>query len=93
MKRTFGLQARTTDAGYTVTLFVNGRAFDASAIVANGNTVGSTYKQIVTQLAEVYGSIERKPEYADIVAARDETYFTICSLNKIVKLGGQHETD
>lgn len=67
---------------------INGRAFAASAIVANGDTVGSTYKQIVTQLAEVYGDIDRKPEYADIAAARDETYFTICSLNKIARLGG-----
>lgn len=54
------------DVGYSVTLRINGRAFAASAIVANGDTVGSTYKQIVTQLAEVYGDIDRKPEYADI---------------------------
>ena len=93
MKRMFELEARANDVGYSVTLRINGRAFAASAIVANGDTVGSTYKQIVTQLAEVYGSIERKPEYADIVAARGETYFTICSLNKIVKLGGQDEDD
>lgn len=91
MKRMFELAACANDVGYSVTLRINGRAFAASAIVANGDTVGRTYQQIVTQLAEVYGSIERKPEYADIVAARDETYFTICSLNKIVKLGGQHE--
>lgn len=88
MKRTFELEARANDVGYSVTLRINGRAFAASAIVANGDTVGSTYKQIVTQLAEVYGSIERKPEYADVAAARDETYFTICSLNKIARLGG-----
>lgn len=93
MKRMFELEARANDVGYSITLRINGRAFAASAIVANGDTVGSTYKQIVTQLAEVYGDIDRKPEYADIAAARDETYFTICSLNKIVKLGGQHETD
>lgn len=93
MKRVFELKARANDVGYSVTLRINGRAFAASATVANGDTVGSTYKQIVTQLAEVYGSIERKPEYADIVAARGETYFTICSLNKIVKLGGQDEDD
>ena len=93
MKRVFELKARAHDVGYSVTLRINGRAFAASAIVANGDTVGSTYKQIVTQLAEVYGSIERKPEHADIVAARGETYFTICSLNKIVKLGGQDEDD
>lgn len=88
MKRMFELEARANDVGYSVTLRINGRAFSASAIVANGDTVGSTYKQIVTQLAEVYGDIDRKPEYADIAAARDETYFTICSLNKITKLGG-----
>ena len=82
------LEARANDVGYSVTLRINGRAFAASAIVANGDTVGSTYKQIVTQLAEVYGDIDRKPEYADIAAARDETYFTICSLNKIARLGG-----
>lgn len=88
MKRMFELEARANDVGYSVTLRINGRAFAASAIVANGDTVGRTYQQIVTQLAEVYGDIDRKPEYADIAAARDETYFTICSLNKIVRLGG-----
>lgn len=88
MKRMFELKARANDIGYSVTLRINGRAFAASAIVANGDTVGRTYQQIVTQLAEVYGDIDRKPEYADIAAARDETYFTICSLNKIVRLGG-----
>ncbi len=88
MKRVFELKARANDVGYSVTLRINGRAFAASEIVANGDTVGSTYKQIVTQLAEVYGDIDRKPEYADIAAARDETYFTICSLNKIARLGG-----
>ena len=88
MKRMFELEARANDIGYSVTLRINGRAFAASAIVANGDTVGSTYKQIVTQLAEVYGDIDRKPEYADIAAARDERYFTICSLNKIARLGG-----
>lgn len=88
MKRTFELEARANDVGYSVTLRINGRAFAASAIVANGDTVGRTYQQIVTQLAEVYGDIDRKPEYADIAAARDETYFMICSLNKITKLGG-----
>lgn len=93
MKRTFELEARANDVGYSVTLRINGRAFAASAIVANGDTVGRTCQQIVTQLAEVYGDIDRKPECVDIAAARDETYFTICSLNKIVKLGGQHETD
>ncbi len=91
MKRMFELEARANETGYGITLRINGRAFAASAIVANGDTVGRTYQQIVTQLAEVYGDIDRKPEYADIAAARDETYFTICSLNKIVKLGGQHE--
>lgn len=88
MKRMFELKARANDVGYSVTLRINGRAFAASAIVANGDTVGRTYRQIVAQLAEVYGDIDRKPEYADIAAARDETYFTICSLNKITKLGG-----
>ena len=88
MKRTFELEARANGIGYSVTLRINGRAFAASAIVANGDTVGRTYQQIVTQLAEVYGDIDRKPEYADIAAARDETYFTTCSLNKIVRLGG-----
>lgn len=88
MKRMFELEARANDVGYSVTLRINGRAFAASAIVANGDTVGRTYQQIVTQLAEVYGDIDRKPEYADIAAARDETYVTICSLNKIVRLGG-----
>lgn len=88
MNRTFELSAYANSSGYGVTLKINGRAFAASAIVANGDTVGSTYKQIVAQLAEVYGDIDRKPEYVDIAAARDETYFTICSLNKITKLGG-----
>lgn len=88
MKRMFELEARANDVGYSVTLRINGRAFAASAIVANGDTVGRTYQQIVTQLAEVYGDIDRKLEYVDIAAARDETYVTICSLNKIARLGG-----
>lgn len=88
MKRKFELEARANKTGYGVTLRINGRAFAASAIVANGDTVGSTYQQIVAQLKEVYGDIDRKPEYADIAAARDETYFTICSLNKIARIGG-----
>ena len=93
MKRTFELEARANDVGYSVTLRINGRAFAASAIVANGDTVGSTYQQIVAQLAEVYGDIDRKPEYVDIAEMREQVYFIICSLNKIVKLGGQHEID
>ena len=93
MKRVFELKARANDVGYSVTLRINGRAFAASAIVANGDTVGSTYQQIVAQLAEVYGDIDRKPEYVDIAEMREQVYFIICSLNKIVKLGGQHETD
>ena len=88
MKRMFELEARANETGYGITLRINGRAFAASAVIANGDTVGSTYKQIVAQLKEVYGDIDRKPEYADIAAARDETYFTICSLNKIARLGG-----
>lgn len=88
MKRTFELKTYANDVGYSVTLRINGRAFAASAIVANGDTVGSTYQQIVAQLAEVYGDIDRKPECADIAAARDQIYFTICSLGKIAQLGG-----
>ena len=86
MKRTFGLQARTTDAGYTVMLFVNGRAFDAAAIIKNGDTVGSTYRQITSQLRDVYGDIDRNCKCFDIVEARDQVYRTICALNNITKL-------
>lgn len=93
MKRMFELEARANDVGYSVTLRINGRAFAASAIVANGDTVGSTYKQIVTQLAEVYGDIDRKPEYADIAEMREQVYFIICGLSKIARFGGQHEID
>lgn len=93
MKRVFELKARANDVGYSVTLRINGRAFAASAIVANGDTVGSTYKQIVTQLAEVYGDIDRKPEYTDIAEMREQVYFIICGLSKIARFGGQHETD
>ncbi len=88
MKRTFELEARANETGYGVTLRINGRAFAASAVIANGDTVGKTYQQIVTQLAEVYGDIDRKPEYADIAAVRDQIYFTICSLGKIARIGG-----
>ena len=69
MKRMFELKARANDVGYSVTLRINGRAFAASAIVANGDAVGSTYKQIVTQLAEVYGDIDRKPEQKTLCSA------------------------
>ena len=89
MRRTFELEARANETGYGVTLRINGRPFPASATV--GDTAGSTYQQIVAQLKEVYGDIDRKPECADIAEARNQIYFTICSLNKIVKLGGQHE--
>ncbi len=88
MKRTFELEARANQGGYGVTLRINGRPFAASAIIANGDTVGSTYQQIVAQLAEVYGDIDRKPACADIAEAREQVYFAICSLNKIAKLGG-----
>lgn len=86
MKRTFELEARANKTGYGVTLRINGRAFAASATV--GDTVGSTYRQIAAQLAEVYGDIDRKTECADIAEAREQVYFTICSLHKITKLGG-----
>lgn len=93
MKRTFELKTYANGVGYSVTLRINGRAFAASAIVANGDTVGSTYQQITAQVAEVYGDIDRKPEYADIAEAREQVYFAICALHKITKLGGQYETD
>lgn len=88
MKRTFELKTHANDVGYSVELRINSRPFAASAIVANGDTVGSTYQQIVAQLKEVYGDIDRKQEYADIAEAQEQVYFTICSLNKITKLGG-----
>lgn len=86
MKRTFGLQARTTDAGYTVTLFVNGRPFTAAAVITDGDTVGSTYRQITSQLRDVYGDIDRSCKCFDIVEARDQVYRTICALNNIARL-------
>lgn len=88
MKRTFELEARANQGGYGVTLRINGRAFKASAVIANGDTAGSTYQQIAAQLKEVYGDIDRKPACADIAEVRDQIYFTICSLNKIARLGG-----
>ena len=88
MKRTFKLEAHANETGYGVTLRINGRAFAASAVVANGDTVGSTYQQITAQLAEVYGDIDRKQKYADIAEVRGQIYFTICSLGKIVRIGG-----
>lgn len=86
MKRTFELEARANKSGYGVTLRINGRPFPASTTV--GDTVGSTYQQIVAQLCEVYGDIDRKPEYADIAKVQEQVYFTLCSLNKIAQLGG-----
>ncbi len=91
MKRTFELEARANQGGYGVTLRINGRAFKAPAVIANGDTAGSTYRQIAVQLAEVYGDIDRKPACADIAEAREQVYFAICSLNKITRLGGQYE--
>ncbi len=91
MKRTFKMEAHANQGSYGVTLRINGRPFAASAIVANGDTVGSTYQQIVAQLKEVYGDIDRKPACADIAEAREQVYFAICSLNKITKLGGRYE--
>jgi len=88
VKRTFELEARANQDGYGVTLRINGRAFAASAVIANGDTAGSTYQQIAAQLAEVYGDIDRKPECADIAEVQEQVYFAICSLNKIAKLGG-----
>lgn len=88
MKRTFKMEAHANQGSYGVTLRINGRPFGALAIVANGDTVGSTYQQIVAQIREVYGDISRKPECADIAAAREQVYFTICALHKIAQLGG-----
>lgn len=88
MKRMFELEARANETGYGITLRINGRAFAASAIVANGDTVGSTYQQIVAQIRDVYGDIDRKPEYADIAEMREQVYCIICGLSKIARFGG-----
>ena len=93
MKRMFELEARANETGYGITLRINGRAFAASAVIATGDTVGSTYQQIVAQIRDVYGDIDRKPEYADIAEMREQGYFIICGLSKIARFGGQHEID
>lgn len=46
MKRTFELEAYANSSGYGVTLRINSRPFAARAVIADGDTVGSTYKQI-----------------------------------------------
>lgn len=89
MKRTYELEAYANGTGYGVTLRINDRAFAASASAEDGNTVGDTYRQIVSQIQEVYGDIEREEKYADIVKMREQVYFVICSLSKICKGGAQ----
>lgn len=89
MKRTYELEAYANGTGYGVPLRINGRAFAASASAEDGNTVGDTYRQIVSQIQEVYGDIEREEKYADIVKMREQVYFVICSLSKICKGGAQ----
>ena len=86
MKRMFELAARANDVGYSVTLRINGRAFAASAIVANGDTVDSAYKQLCSELHEVYGDIEDKWEYLDIIDARAYVLHLLCRLSGITKL-------
>lgn len=89
MKRIYELEAYANETGYGVTLRINGRAFAASASVKDDNTVGDTYRQIVSQIREAYGDIEREEKYADIVKVREQVYFVICSLSKICKGGAQ----
>nr|DAI41624.1 MAG TPA: hypothetical protein [Caudoviricetes sp.] len=88
-KRLYELEAHANETGYSVTLRINGKAFKASASAEDGNTVGNTYRQIVSQIREVYGDIEREEKYADIVKMREQVYFVICSLSKICKGGAQ----
>ena len=89
MKRLYELEAHANEIGYGVTLRINGKAFEASASVEDDNTVGDTYRQIVSQIREVYGDVEREEKYADIVKMREQVYFVICSLSKICKGGAQ----
>lgn len=89
MKRLYELEAHANETGYGVTLRINDRAFAASASVEDSNTVGDTYRQIVSQIREIYGDIEREEKYADIVKMREQVYFVICSLSKICKGGAQ----
>lgn len=89
MKRLYELEARANEAGYGVTLRIDGKAFEASTSVEDSNTVGDTYRQIVSQIRKVYGDIEREEKYADIVKMREQVYFVICSLSKICKGGAQ----
>lgn len=86
MDRTFELSAHANSSGYGVTLKINGRPFTAAAVRKNGDTVDSTYRQITSQLRDVYGDIDRNCERFDIVEARDQVYRTICALNNITKL-------
>ena len=88
-KRLYELEAHANEAGYGVTLRINGKAFEASAAAATGDTVGDTYQQIVAQIRGVYGDIERDEKYTDIVKMREQVYFVICSLSKICKGGAQ----
>ncbi|WP_432616870.1 hypothetical protein [Butyricicoccus sp.] len=85
MDRTFELSAHANSSGYGVTLKINGRPFATAAVRKNGDTVGSTYRQITSQLRDVYGDIDRNRKCFDIVEARDQVYRTICALNSITK--------
>lgn len=88
-KRLYELEAHANEAGYGVTLRINGKAFEASASAEDGDTVGNTYQQIVAQIRDVYGDIERDEKYADIMKMREQVYFVICSLSKICKGAAQ----
>ena len=88
-KRLYELEAHANEAGYGVTLRIDGKAFEASASAEDGDTVSNTYQQIVAQIRGVYGDIERDEKYADIMKMREQVYFVICSLSKICKGGAR----
>lgn len=86
MKRKFEMQAYANRTGYGVTLKIDDKEFSVAATVANGDTVGSTYRQFSRLLTEAYGNIERNTEYTDILDAKESVYNTICALNHLVKV-------
>ena len=86
LNRTFELSAHANSIGYGVTLKINSRPFTAAAVRKNGDTVDSAYKQLCSELHEVYGDIEDKWEYLDIIDARAYVLHLLCRLSGITKL-------
>lgn len=90
MKRTFELEARANETGYGVTLRINGRAFAASAAIANGDTAGRLQElednmKIETAIENLNKLIDEYEAFAAFLAGQDGAVYND-SLHEVEKV-------